>query len=74
MADASYWIYLIHVPFLAALERMASETGLPPWLQLTLSTTAAIGLALLTYATLVRYSPVGGLLHGRRVRGAQPTA
>lgn len=68
LADASYWIYLIHLPFLALLQRLLLDAGFPPLLQLALSTAGAVALALLTYATLVRYSPIGWILHGRRER------
>ncbi len=73
LADSAYWIYLIHVPFLAALQRILVETDLHPLLQLGLATTGAIALSLLTYATLVRHSPIGWLLHGKRPRRALPT-
>lgn len=72
LADASYWIYLIHVPFLGLLQRLLADTGLHPLVQLALATLGALGLSFLTYSTLVRYTAVGRLLHGTRQRKPKP--
>lgn len=75
LADASYWIYLIHIPFLVLFQLALAGTGLPPLLRLVIATGSAIGLSLVTYALLVRHSPIGGLLHGKRLRkAAEPPA
>ncbi len=79
-ADASYWIYLMHLPvvawltfWLAHLDRSGRLTALTgfawgaglKFLAASLVTTA-VGLA--TYRYLVRYTPLGTLLNGKRVR------
>jgi len=68
LADASYWIYLIHIPFLVLFQLGLADSGLPPVLRLAIATTASIVVALATYAVLVRHSPIGSLLHGKRPR------
>jgi glucan biosynthesis protein C len=68
LADASYWIYLIHLPILVFVQLSLAQTGLPPLLRLTIATSAAIAASLGTYALLVRHTPVGTLLHGERKR------
>lgn len=68
MADAAYWVYLMHFVFLIFFQRLLIGTGLGPLLKLGLATGAATGLALLTYGTLVRYTPIGRVLHGVRER------
>ena len=80
-ADASYWIYLIHLPvvawltfWLAHLDRagvLASLTGFG-WsaeLKFLAACVATGGLGLVTYRYLVRFTPLGMLLNGRRSRG-----
>ena len=80
-ADASYWIYVMHLPvvawltfWLAHLDRSGRLTALTGFAWgaglkfLAASTvTAAVGLA--TYRYLVRYTPLGTLLNGKRIRG-----
>jgi len=74
LADASYWIYLIHLPVLVLMQLSLARTGLPPTLRLGIATTVAIGVALATYVLLVRYTRVGKLLHGPRTRPVKDPA
>lgn len=73
LSDASYWLYLAHMP-LVVLGQMALRDVPAPafvkWLCLTLSIT--LGL-LVIYEYGVRYTWLGRLLNGRRVRPA-PTS
>ena len=79
-AEASYWIYLVHLPVVAWLTfwlahldragRLATLTGFP-WsaeLKFLAATAATTVLGLLTYRYLVRDTPLGTLLNGRRSR------
>ena len=79
-ADASYWIYLMHLPVvawltfaLARLDRsgvLAATTGFD-WsaeLKFLAATLATTVLGLLSYRYLIRYTPLGTLLNGRRTR------
>ncbi|HTU14394.1 MAG TPA: acyltransferase family protein [Solirubrobacterales bacterium] len=68
LADASYWIYLIHIPILVAAQLSLARTGLPPSIRVAIATSVSIGISLVTYALVVRYSPIGSLLHGKRHR------
>lgn len=68
LADASYWIYLIHIPILVAIQLGLADTGLPPAIRLVIATSVSIALSFATYATLVRYTAIGRLLHGPRKR------
>jgi peptidoglycan/LPS O-acetylase OafA/YrhL len=69
-ADASYWIYLCHMLFLAPLQLLLVGL-LPGVLQFLLAVVTTFALALITYELFVRYSAIGRVLHGprRRVRG-----
>lgn len=70
LADSSYWIYLIHMPILGLIQvDLFRVAGSAFWkFPLVLSGTLAIGFA--SYQTLVRYTPIGTGLHGRRERPA----
>jgi surface polysaccharide O-acyltransferase-like enzyme len=68
-ADASYWIYLSHMLFLAPLQLLL--LGLMPGIvQFALAVLATFVLALGTYELFVRYSAIGRVLHGPRSRKA----
>ena len=74
LADASYWVYLCHLPIVCQLQ--LSLNGLD-WLPeckcaLVLGSTAALGLA--SYHVLVRYTIIGAVLHGPRRRAQMAAA
>ena len=69
LADASYWIYLIHLPVLVTAQLwLAGRTDLAPAPRLVIATSVALAVSVASYALCVRYSPVGNLLHGKRRR------
>jgi peptidoglycan/LPS O-acetylase OafA/YrhL len=68
MADASYWIYLSHMPAVVLLVALVGATTLGTGPQFVLVTIGALAASLLTYPLLVRYTAIGRLLNGRRVR------
>ncbi len=71
MADASYWIYIVHVPFVMLLPLLLASVPLPAILKLALVSVTAIGLILLTYKYFVRPTFIGKQLNGHRYsRGA----
>jgi glucans biosynthesis protein C len=69
-ADASYWIYLSHMLFLAPLQLLLVGP-LPTIGQFLLAITATFALTLVTYELFVRYSAIGRVLHGPRRRPAR---
>ena len=71
MADASYWIYIVHVPFVIMLPLLLVNAPLPGIVKLILVTAAATGLILVIYHYCVRPTFIGKQLNGRRYpRGA----
>ena len=66
MADASYWIYIVHVPFVMLLPLPLASVPLPGILKLALVSVTAIGLILVTYRYFVRPTFIGKQLNGRR--------
>lgn len=87
LADSSYWIYIMHLPvvtfltfYLAHLDRqgwLKYLTGFswPAELKFLVACLATGTLGIVTYRYLVRYTPLGTLLNGKRSRTpAPPTA
>lgn len=70
LADASYWIFLIHVPFLSLASISLAQTELPIVLRLVLAVGFSLTCSLVTYALFVRYTAIGRLLNGPRERPA----
>ena len=81
LADSSYWIYIMHLPVVAFLTfylahldrqgRLESLTGLS-WSaegKFLVACVATGALGVVTYRYLVRYTPLGTLLNGKRTRG-----
>lgn len=74
LSDASYWLYVAHMPLVVLGQMAIRDVPVPAmvkWLGLTLSIT--VGL-LVIYEYGVRYSWLGRLLNGRRVRPAQASS
>ncbi|MYC89262.1 MAG: acyltransferase family protein [Gemmatimonadales bacterium] len=69
IADASYWIYIVHVPFVMLLPLPLASVPLPGFLKLALVSVTAIGLILVTYRYFVRPTFIGKQLNGRRHPG-----
>src|SRR5262245_33036633 len=74
VADASYWIYLAHLPLVFWLQLAVRDL---PWhwsLKFLLILTIALTVLFLSYEFFVRYTLVGETLNGRRRRRshAQP--
>ncbi len=71
IADSSYWIYIIHLPLVLFIQYMLLDTQWNLWIEFAISSFGTIGIGLLTYALLVRWTPIGWLLNGRRGKQAQ---
>jgi peptidoglycan/LPS O-acetylase OafA/YrhL len=68
LADASYWLYLIHLPILMALQVAASQLDWPWPVKFGAIMLIALPLMFASYQLLVRYSFIGAVLNGRRMR------
>jgi len=67
LADSSYWLYLIHLPFIMGLQYELASSEVHPVLKFGLVLGFTVPSMLVSYHLLVRYTWVGNLLHGRRV-------
>lgn len=65
-ADASYWVYLIHLPIVLFLQTLLIPLALPVVLKLVIVTLGTWLFCMATYVVFVRYTPVGWMLNGKR--------
>lgn len=73
LADASYWIYLMHLPLVIGFHRLIHTWDAPASVKFTVLCVSVTAVLLVTYQTLVRYTILGRYLHGaRQRRGAVP--
>jgi ABC-type multidrug transport system ATPase subunit/peptidoglycan/LPS O-acetylase OafA/YrhL len=77
VADASYWIYLVHLPIVAAFQVLVGQW---PWhwsIKFPLVLAASLSVLFVTYHYLVRSTFIGQVLNGRRyprhASGPEPT-
>jgi glucan biosynthesis protein C len=66
LADASYWIYLLHLPLVMILQVYAVQLPGPAPLKLAAVLAIALLVLLATYRLFVRHSWIGAFLNGRR--------
>jgi ABC-type multidrug transport system ATPase subunit/peptidoglycan/LPS O-acetylase OafA/YrhL len=66
IADASYWMYLVHLPIVAALQVVVGRWPLHWSIKLPLVVGVTFAILLASYHLLVRFTFVGVLLNGRR--------
>jgi peptidoglycan/LPS O-acetylase OafA/YrhL len=74
LADSSYWLYLMHIPALFFFEQVLHPLAWHWSVKYLLCLGAATGVLLVSYHYLVRFTFVGALLNGRRVRWTSPSA
>ena len=75
LADASYWLYLIHMPILMALQVALSQLDWPAPVKLAIILGIAIAVMLASYHMLVRFTVIGVVLNGKRApRASVPAA
>jgi len=74
VADASYWIYLVHLPVVMALQVLVYSIQAPALVKIVIVTGGAFLILLASYHVLVRHSWLGKWLNGRKLpwRAARP--
>ncbi len=72
LADASYWVYILHLP-LVMLAQVWVQDWAGPWgLKLAGVSLGVFAVCLLSYELLIRHSVMGRWLNGRRVPWRRP--
>jgi peptidoglycan/LPS O-acetylase OafA/YrhL len=72
IADASYWIYLVHLPLVGMMNHLVQRSALPWPIQFAFVFGVVFALGCVSYQSLVRYTAVGAVLNGRRYRSERP--
>ena len=72
ISDASYWMYLIHLPITVALPPLLAGLAVPAGVKFTLVLGAAAAITLVTYHYWVRATFIGNRLNGRRYPRVAP--
>jgi len=65
ISDASYWVYLIHLPIIVWLSGLMSPLEISPHIKFMINCTVATVLCFTSYHYLVRSTGIGKLLNGR---------
>jgi peptidoglycan/LPS O-acetylase OafA/YrhL len=66
IADASYWLYLVHLPLILALQVVVAPLAWPWPVKFAVILGVAFPLMLASYQLLVRHSFIGAILNGPR--------
>jgi peptidoglycan/LPS O-acetylase OafA/YrhL len=66
VADASYWMYIVHLPIVVGLQVLLAGSGMPWWIQVPLVNVVTFALLLASYHAFVRFTWIGAWLNGRR--------
>lgn len=66
IADASYWVYIIHLPIVMALQVIVYSWAIPAELKLMIMLAVSLPVMFLSYHWLVRFTWLGKWLNGRK--------
>lgn len=70
VADSSYWLYLVHLPVVMALQAAVSNLDWPWPIKFTFILTVGLSLLFASYQLLVRHRFIGAVLNGGNARDA----
>ena len=70
ISDSSYWLYLAHLPLMIWLQWLISDWDLDGTTKFIIVCSVCTAVLLLMYEYLVRYTPIGTMLNGKKVRGS----
>lgn len=66
LADSSYWLYIIHVPLLFAVQYPLMDKDWSWGIKFAVSLGITLIIGVVSYVLLVRWTPIGWMLNGRR--------
>ncbi len=66
ISDASYWIYLVHLPIVVFFQAMLISVDLNPFLKFLIVISATFIVVLITYNFMVRNTFIGKFLNGKK--------
>lgn len=68
VADASYWIYIVHLPLVMVAQVLVQPLDWPWFAKLVAVVCGTLAVSMASYELLIRYTLLGRWLNGRRVR------
>lgn len=68
VADSSYWVYIMHLPVVMMLQGFFHTRELPIVIELSSIIILTLSIGFLSYSLLVRPTPIGWMLNGRKKR------
>jgi uncharacterized membrane protein len=71
-SDSSYWLYVAHLPLMIAVQILISGWEAPLLLKLVIVITSVTAILLVIYEFAIRYTWVGAVMNGRKVRVSPP--
>ena len=71
-SDSSYWLYVAHLPLMIVVQILISAWEAPLLLKLVIVITSVTAILLAVYEWTVRYTWVGAILNGRKIRVPSP--
>lgn len=74
LSDSAYWVYLVHLPLVIAAQWALRDLNLASGVKFLVICLGVTAVSLLTYQAVVRYTPVGAMLNGRKVRTGRSKA
>lgn len=66
IADSSYWVYILHIPVLFGLQLYFHTLEWPIIIEVTLSIALTLAIGLISYGILIRPTPIGWMLNGKK--------
>lgn len=74
LSDGSYWVYIVHLPVVFYLQFLLQTNDMNIVLEFVLVSAATLAIGYGSYAVLVRHTPIGWLLNGRKNKKSKPAA
>jgi glucans biosynthesis protein C len=68
IADASYWVYIVHLPLVMAFQTLVARLEWSWLIKFPLVVIATLFVAFSSYHLFVRFTVIGAMLNGRRVK------
>ena len=72
LSDASYWMYIVHLPFAIGIPGLMATWAAPAFLKFAITLAVTTAATIVSYHYLVRATAIGALLNGRRYPRALP--
>ncbi|TQV86934.1 acyltransferase family protein [Aliikangiella coralliicola] len=66
VADSSYWVYIVHLPLLFFIQYLLLDVSWNIWVKFFVGSFGTLAIGLVSYILLVRWTPIGWLLNGRK--------